>query len=96
VFGVGTVVMSAADWGGTFGGGIVACRTSRALWLPYVEVASIDESTERARRFGASVLLAPREGQAGWRSIVAVPEGGEIAFLQSKVAAAPSSAPRLP
>jgi predicted enzyme related to lactoylglutathione lyase len=96
VFGVGTVVMSAADWGGTFRGGIVECRTSRALWLPYVEVSSIDESTERARRFGASVLLVPREGPAGWRSVVAVPEGGEIAFCQSKVAAAPSSAPRLP
>jgi uncharacterized protein len=84
----------ALDWGGAFGGGIVECGTSRALWLPYVEVARIDEATERARRFGASVLLSPREGPAGWRSVVAVPDGAEIALWQSKTPTAPSSAPR--
>jgi predicted enzyme related to lactoylglutathione lyase len=30
------------------------------------------------------VLLAPREGPTGWRSVVATPEGGEIAFWQPK------------
>ena len=30
------------------------------------------------------VLLEPREGPAGWRSVVATPEGGEIAFWQPK------------
>jgi predicted enzyme related to lactoylglutathione lyase len=72
------------DWGGTLEGGIVECGTNRALWLPYVEVARADEATERAQRLGASVLLEPREGPAGWRSVVRVPEGGEIAFWQSK------------
>jgi predicted enzyme related to lactoylglutathione lyase len=67
-----------------FGGGIVECGTRRAVWLPYVEVDQIDEVTERAGRLGASVLLEPREGPAGWRSVVTTPAGGEIAFWQPK------------
>ena len=72
------------ELGDSFGGGIVECPTRRPLWLPYVAVEDIDEITERARRGGASVLLAPREGPAGWRSVVSTPEGGEIAFWQAK------------
>jgi predicted enzyme related to lactoylglutathione lyase len=72
------------DWGGGLEGGIVECGASRAVWIPYLEVRRIDEATERARRFGARVLFEPHEGAAGWRSVVAVPEGGEIAFWQSK------------
>jgi predicted enzyme related to lactoylglutathione lyase len=75
------------DWGGTLEGGIVECGINRPLWLPYVEVASADEATERAQRLGANVVLEPREGPAGWRSVVRVPEGGEIAFWQSKTRA---------
>jgi predicted enzyme related to lactoylglutathione lyase len=63
---------------------MVECPTRQALWLPYVEVADIGESTERARLAGGGVLLEPREGPAGWRSVVAVPAGGEIAFWQPK------------
>jgi predicted enzyme related to lactoylglutathione lyase len=70
--------------GGGFGGGIVECGTRRALWLPYVEVDRIGDATDRACALGASVLLGPREGPAGWRSVVATAEGGEIAFWQSK------------
>jgi predicted enzyme related to lactoylglutathione lyase len=65
-------------------GGIVECETDRALWLPYVEVESIAEVTERARLLGASILLEPREGPAGWRSVLATPAGGEIALWQTK------------
>ena len=72
------------DWGGPLEGGVVECGTDQALWLPYVQVACVDEAVERAQRFGATVLLRPREGPAGWRSVVQVPEGGEIAFWQSK------------
>ena len=72
------------ELGGGVDGGIVECGTRRALWLPYVAVERIDEITERARRLGASVLLEPREGPAGWRSVVATPEAGEIAFWQPK------------
>jgi predicted enzyme related to lactoylglutathione lyase len=74
----------ALDMGGGVGGGIVECGTCRPLWLPYVEVPEIGAATDRARRLGASLLLAPREGPAGWRSVVSTPAGGEIAFWQSK------------
>jgi predicted enzyme related to lactoylglutathione lyase len=70
--------------GGGLGGGIVECPTRRPLWLPYVDVPEIRAATERARSIGAAVLLEPREGPAGWRSVVATPAGGEIAFWQQK------------
>ena len=66
------------------GGGVVECDTRRPLWLPYIEVADIAETTERARALGASVLLEPREGPAGWRSVVAEPAGAEVALWQPK------------
>jgi predicted enzyme related to lactoylglutathione lyase len=72
------------ELGGGFGGGIVECGTARPLWLPYVEVGEIAEATERAGRLGGSVLLEPREGPAGWRSVVSTSCGGEIAFWQPK------------
>ena len=74
----------ALEMGGGFGGGVVECQTPRPLWLPDVEVADVAESTERARRLGASVKLEPREGPAGWRSVVAAPAAGEVAFWQPK------------
>ena len=77
----------ALDVGRGFGGGIVECGTRRPLWLPYVEVEGIEKITTRATRLGASVLLGPREGPAGWRSVVSSPTGGEIAFWQPKAAA---------
>jgi predicted enzyme related to lactoylglutathione lyase len=72
------------ELGGGLGGGIVECPVERPLWLPYVAVAEIDEATERARLLGATVLLEPREGPAGWRSVVAAPTCGEVALWQSK------------
>jgi predicted enzyme related to lactoylglutathione lyase len=80
----GSASYLALEFGGGFGGGIVECGTKCPLWLPYVEVDRVDESTERARRLGASVLLEPREGPAGWRSVVSTAAGGEIAFWQQK------------
>jgi predicted enzyme related to lactoylglutathione lyase len=80
----GSASYFALELGGGLGGGVVECGTPRSLWLPYVEVEHIDEATERARDFGASVLLEPREGPAGWRSVVATPAGGEVAFWQPK------------
>lgn len=74
----------ALELGGRVGGGIVECETRRPVWLPYVEVTRIGETTERARALGARVLLEPREGPAGWRSVVATPAGGEIAFWEPK------------
>jgi uncharacterized protein len=70
--------------GGDVDGGIVECGTRRPLWLPYVEVDEIDERTEHARQLGARVLVEPREGLAGWRSVVSEPGAGEIALWQPK------------
>jgi predicted enzyme related to lactoylglutathione lyase len=74
----------ALDMGRRQGGGIVESATEHPLWLPYVEVPEIGAATSRAEALGASVLLSPREGPAGWRSIVTTPAGGEIAFWQQK------------
>ena len=74
----------ALDLGEGPSGGIVECGTQQALWLPYVSVPDIVEVTETARDLGAEVALEPREGPAGWRSVVAFPGGGEIALWQSK------------
>jgi predicted enzyme related to lactoylglutathione lyase len=65
-------------------GGIVECGARRPIWLPYVEVAEIEAMTERGRALGAAVLLEPREGPAGWRSVLATSDGGEIALWQPK------------
>ena len=74
----------ALELGGELGGGVVECSTPRPVWLPYVEVEDVALATARARELGARVLLAPREGPAGWRSVVTAPAGGEIAFWQPK------------
>jgi uncharacterized protein len=74
----------ALELGRGLGGGIVECASRRPVWLPYIEVDGIEEQTERARRLGARVLLEPREGPVGWRSVVSAPEAGEIAFWQPK------------
>lgn len=74
----------ALELGEGVGGGIVQCPTPRPLWLPYVDVQGIGAVTDRARQLGASVLLEPREGPGGWRSVVAAPWAGEIALWESK------------
>ena len=74
----------ALELGDGIDGGVVECDTGRPLWLPYVEVPDVSETTERARRLGASVPLEPREGPAGWRSVLAAPSGAEIALWQPK------------
>ena len=66
-------------------GGIVEHDCEGSLWLPYVEVTDLGEVTERACGLGAVVVLEPREGPVGWRSILAVPSGARIALWQPKV-----------
>jgi uncharacterized protein len=70
--------------GGGIGAGIVECPTAQPLWLPYIEVDDIWAATERAWELGARVMLEPREGPVGWRSVVTAPAVGEIAFWQPK------------
>jgi predicted enzyme related to lactoylglutathione lyase len=74
----------ALDFGDGLGGGVVECGAARPTWLPYVSVPEIGAATEHARRLGAAVLLEPREGPAGWRSVVAQAEAGEVALWQPK------------
>jgi predicted enzyme related to lactoylglutathione lyase len=74
----------ALELGGELGGGIVECGTTRAVWVPYVAVSQIDTATDLARQLGAAVLLEPREGPAGWRSVITTPAAGEIALWQQK------------
>ncbi len=70
--------------GGNVTGGVVECGTDRPLWLPYVEVDRIDLATDRARKLGASVVLEPREGPAGWRSVISTSAGAQVALWQPK------------
>jgi len=80
--------------GGGLDGGIVECGARRPLWLPYVEVEDVFAESERARALGATVVLAPREGPAGWRAVVATPAAGELAFWQTKRGAQAAGASR--
>ena len=66
------------------GCGVVECDAPAPAWLPYVAVRDVEAVTERARALGGGVLLAPREGPHGWRSVVTTPEGGELALWQPK------------
>jgi uncharacterized protein len=72
------------EMGNGLGGGVVECATRRPVWLPYVQVSEVDEATRRAQELGAAVLLEPREGPAGRRSVVASPAGAEMAFWQPR------------
>ncbi len=74
----------ALDVSDRLGGGIVGCGQRPPSWLPYVEVGDVLRSTERAGRLGATVLLDPREGPQGWRSVVSTPAAGDLAFWQPK------------
>jgi predicted enzyme related to lactoylglutathione lyase len=75
----------AVELGEGIEGGVVECESEQPSWLPYVEVHDIAEATERGRMLGGALTLEPREGPAGWRSVLAVPAGGEIALWQPKV-----------
>jgi uncharacterized protein len=74
----------ALGMGNGVGGGVVECESNPPLWLPYVDVPDVNRTTEEARELGGEVLLGPREGPEGWRSVVATPDGGEVAFWQGK------------
>jgi predicted enzyme related to lactoylglutathione lyase len=82
----------AMSMGDRVGGGIVECASDHPLWLPYVEVLDVEATTDRAQRLGGEVLLGPRGGPEGWRSVVSTPDGGEVAFWQPKTRADPRPA----
>ena len=63
---------------------VVFHAKDEALALAFPGSDRVEERTEHARRLGAAVLLEPREGPAGWRSVVSSAAGGEIAFWEPK------------
>lgn len=75
---------TALGLGHSVSGGIVECPIAHPLWLPYVHVEDVRAAADRAQVLGARMLLAPREGPGGWRSVVATTAGGEIALWQPK------------
>ena len=81
---VGACSYLALELGGELEGGVVERDLEHPAWLPYVEVPHIAEATERAQLLGAAVLLELREGPAGWRSVVSVPDGAAVALWQPK------------
>ena len=81
---LGTASYLALELGHGVEGGVVERDLARPLWLPYVAVRDITAATDRARLLGAAVLLEPREGPAGWRSVVAAPGCAEVALWQQK------------
>jgi predicted enzyme related to lactoylglutathione lyase len=82
------------EFGGGLGGGMVECPVRGPVWVPYVEVDEVAAATDRARELGACVLLEPREGPAGWRSVVRTTVGGELAFWQPKARRLPEDGSR--
>jgi predicted enzyme related to lactoylglutathione lyase len=82
---VGSSLYLALMLGEGIEGGVIERDIERPGWLPYVEVPDIERATERGQALGAAVLLEPREGPAGWRSVLAAPAGAEIALWQPKV-----------
>lgn len=81
---VGSETYFALELGVGVEGGIVEREVECSVWLPFVEVPNLENATERARTLGAAVRVGPREGPAGWRCILAVPSGAEIALWQPK------------
>ena len=75
----------ALDLGTALQGGVSEHDRARSHWLPYVEVRDLERAIERARRPGAAVTLPPREGPAGWRSVLAPHAGAQIALWQPKL-----------
>jgi predicted enzyme related to lactoylglutathione lyase len=70
--------------GDRVGGGIVECEAEHPLWVPYVAVPDVRGATDRAQGLGSEVLIDPREGPHGWRSVISAPDGGDLALWQPK------------
>ena len=70
--------------GDRVGGGVVESGAEHPLWVPYVTVPDIGTATHGAERLGGKILIGPREGSHGYRSVVSAPDAGEVAFWQPK------------
>jgi predicted enzyme related to lactoylglutathione lyase len=76
------------DLGNRIGGGVVQCGVRPAQWIPYATVDDVLVSTLQAQDLGATVMVAPRQGAQGWRSVVATPASGVIGLWQPQTSVA--------
>ena len=54
-------------------------------WLPYVSVADVDASADRARAAGAQVVVAPLDVRLGRVAAIVDPEGAAIGLARSDI-----------
>ena len=67
------------------GGGMFQMEEAPPLWLSYVLVDDIKQTTEKAKSLGAKVYRENHEVPGmGWLSILADPEGAMFALWQSR------------
>ena len=81
---IGPASYQALELGERIEGGVVEREIDQAIWLPYARVDDLVAATDRAREMGAHVALEPREGPAGWRSVVTSPSAAAVALWQPK------------
>jgi|SRR5579862_1101699 len=67
---------------GTAGGMMpVVNRTVPSHWLPFVQVANVDKSTEQAKAMGASIIVLPSDvPRKGRYSVINDPTGAALAL----------------
>jgi predicted enzyme related to lactoylglutathione lyase len=75
---------------GVYIGGIVTRAdpsdgTEFSRWLPYVSVADVDASADRARAAGGEVVVAPLDVRLGRVAAIVDPEGAAIGLVRSNI-----------
>ena len=69
------------------GGGMMKAQMADvpSHWTPYVQVADINTSTQKAKSLGANVILEPMEvPDTGWVSVFIDPTGAVLGLFQPK------------
>ena len=67
------------------GGGMTSMSTGNQGWLTYVGVKNIQESTDKARSLGATIIIGPHDiPNVGFFTILQDPTGCTIAMFQPK------------
>jgi predicted enzyme related to lactoylglutathione lyase len=69
------------------GGGMMAAPNPNvpSHWLPYVDVADINASSEKAKSLGANIIHGPMEvPDVGWICVLIDPTGAAIGLFQPK------------
>jgi predicted enzyme related to lactoylglutathione lyase len=85
----GTDYVLARD-GGVWVGGMVtvadpADGTEYSRWLPYVSVADVDASADRASSAGGRVVVAPLDVRLGRVAVIVDPQGAAIGLARSRI-----------